>query len=81
MKFPITDTRTSHPSLLGSDTDRAIAIIDGTLKGVTYDDPCSDIVIAIMTRARSFGFPDPANTAREKGISLKDFLRSEAIIA
>jgi hypothetical protein len=82
MKFPVIDTRTtSHPSLLGSNIDRAIAVIDGSLKGVTYDDPCSDTVMSIMTRARSFGFSDPAKTAREKGVSLEDFLRNEAIIA
>jgi hypothetical protein len=81
MNFSIPDTRTSHPSLLGSDTDRAIQVIDGTLKGITYDDPCSDMVIAIMTRARSLGFSDPAKTAREKGVSLRDLLRNEAIVA
>jgi hypothetical protein len=80
MKFSTPDTRTSHPSLLGLDTDRAIAVIGGTLKGVTYDDPCSDEVMAIMARARFLGFSDPAKIAREKGVSLKDFLRSEAII-
>ena len=74
------DTRTSHPSLLGSNTDRAIAIIDGSLKGITYDDHCTDTVIAIMARARFLGFPDPAKAAREKGVPLKEFLRSEAII-